>query len=177
MEFFTFDDEYVRRLRDGDREIVAHYFDYFQFFLRQRLSGRVPFGDIDDVIQETHVRLFTFLGSGKEIRESQKFGSFVLHVCDNIVRERRRDRSTEELEDIYAADADTLRDLLRKERKERVHRALAALKPRDAAILRALYIDERDKDEVCKEFGIDRNYSRVLVFRALEKFRDKFDDS
>jgi RNA polymerase sigma-70 factor (ECF subfamily) len=177
MDFYTFDDEYVRRLREGHRETVEHYFNYFNFFLRQRLHGRVPFDDIADVIQTVHVRVLIYLGSDKEIRDAQSFGAFVFGFADNIVRERRRDHSTEPLEDIHAGDADQLRNLLMKERKAGVHRRLASLEPRDAAILRAVFIDERDKDKICKEFDISRNYLRVLVYRALEKFRDKFDGS
>jgi len=176
MDFFSFDDAYIRRLLDGDPATVEHYFKYFNFFLRQTLHGRVPFSDIDDVIQDIHTRVWAYLKSGKEIRESGKFGAFVFRFRDNIVHERRRDRSTDGLEDIYSADADTLRDLLQKERDSQVTTMLDSLLRRDAAILRAVYIDERDKDEVCRELGIDRNYLRVLIYRALEKCRDKFED-
>ena len=176
MDFFTFDDDYVRRLRDGDPATVEHYFKYFNFFLRQTLHGNVPFSDIDDVIQDVHARVWAFLKSGKEIRDSSRFGGFVFGFRDNIVHERRRDHTTDSLEDVYAADADSLRDLLVKERKDQVHGALDSLPSRDAGVLRAVFIDERDKDQICKEFHIQRNYLRVLVYRALEKFRDKFDD-
>lgn len=172
MDFFTFDDDYVRRLRDGDPATVDHYFDYFNFFLRLRLHGRVPFDDISDVIQTVHVRVLIYLGSNKEIRDSHSFGAFVFGFADNIVRERRRDHSTEELVDIHTNDEDQLRDLLLKERKEGVHRRLASLEPRDASILRAVFIEERDKDEICKELHVTRNYLRVLVYRALDKFDD-----
>ena len=57
----------------------------------------------------------------------------------------------------------------------RVHRALDALDPRDAEILRAIFIEERDKDEVCSAFGVDRDYLRVLLFRAKEKFRAAYE--
>jgi RNA polymerase sigma-70 factor, ECF subfamily len=177
MDFFTFDDEYVRRLRDGDRATVEHYFQYFNFFLKRRLQGRVPSDDIDDVIQTVHARVFAYLGSGKEIRESNRFGAFVIRFSDNIVHERGRLHTTEVLDDVYAAEADLLGDLITAEEKARVHRTLDALKPREAEILRTIYLKDLDKDEICQRFHVDRNYLRVLVHRALEKFRDKYDDS
>lgn len=175
MDFFTFDDEYVRRLRDGDRATVEHYFQYFNFFLKRRLQGRVPSDDVDDVIQTVHARVFAYLGSGKEIRESGKFGAFVIRFCDNVVHERGRVHATEVLDDVYPADDDLVGELITAEEKTRVHRTLDTLKPREAEILRAVYLKDLDKDEICRQFQVDRNYLRVLVYRALEKFRDKYD--
>jgi RNA polymerase sigma-70 factor (ECF subfamily) len=177
MDFFTFDDDYVRRLRDGDPATVDHYFKYFNLFLRQTLHGSVPFSDIEDVIQDIHARVWAYLKSGKEIRDGNRFGAFVFKFRDNIVHERRRDHSTEPLDDVHSVDANQLRELIKKESEEGVRRRLASLPRRDAEILQAVFIDERDKDEICRESQIERGYLRVLVYRALEKFRDKFDDS
>ena len=41
--------------------------------------------------------------------------------------------------------------------------------------MRAVFINERDKDEICHSFGITREYLRVLLFRAKEKFRTVYD--
>jgi RNA polymerase sigma-70 factor (ECF subfamily) len=37
--------------------------------------------------------------------------------------------------------------------------------------LRAVFLDERDKDEICTELGVDRDYLRVLLHRAKASFR------
>ncbi|HEX8881821.1 MAG TPA: hypothetical protein VF749_17385, partial [Candidatus Acidoferrum sp.] len=42
---------------------------------------------------------------------------------------------------------------------------------RDRELLRAVFFEERDKDAVCREIGVDRNYLRVLVHRAKDKFK------
>jgi RNA polymerase sigma-70 factor (ECF subfamily) len=174
MDFIEFDDEYVRRLRAGDRNTVKHYYDYFNFFLRRKLHRRVPADDVEDILQEVHLRVFTFLGSGKEIHDSSRFGAFVFRICDNILHERGRQHLTEELFDIYESDFDQLRDAISAEVKERVHRTLAKMKPHDAEILRAYFFEDLDKDEVCERLGVTRDYLRVLVFRALEKFRSLY---
>ena len=52
MDFFTFDDEYVRRLREGDRWTVDHFYAYFQQLLLIKLRRRLPsLEKIDDVRQ------------------------------------------------------------------------------------------------------------------------------
>ena len=38
-------------------------------------------------------------------------------------------------------------------------------------------MEERDKDEVCKDFGVDRNYLRVLLHRAKSAFRAQYMNS
>ena len=39
--------------------------------------------------------------------------------------------------------------------------------------MRAILIEEKDKDAVCREMGVDRNYLRVLLHRARVKFKDE----
>ena len=177
MDFFAFDDEYVRRLREGDRWTEEHYFRYFKLFLTLKLRGRgVAPGDVDDVIQEVHSRVFKELRGEGGPREGNKFGAYVNSICNHVVQESaRKQRDTKELEDVFPNEDDALRDLITKETRERVHRTLTSLGKRDADILRAVFIHEGDKDEICRRFGVTREYLRVLVHRALEKFRDEYD--
>jgi RNA polymerase sigma-70 factor, ECF subfamily len=42
---------------------------------------------------------------------------------------------------------------------------------RDRELLRAIFLEEGDKDEVCRRFGVDRDYLRVRLHRAKERFR------
>jgi RNA polymerase sigma-70 factor, ECF subfamily len=182
MDFFAFDDEYVRRLREGDPKTVEHYFKYFNFFLGRKLQGRVPFSDADDIRQEVHARVFTYLGSGKSIRDSGKFGAFVFRFAEIILLERLRvNRRTDELDPKLVAklvaDYDIPRDLIAAEIKARVHTVLDSMDEHHAAILRAVFIDELDRDAICRQFSVDRKYLRVLIHRAVEKFRDQYDDS
>jgi RNA polymerase sigma-70 factor (ECF subfamily) len=39
--------------------------------------------------------------------------------------------------------------------------------------LRSLFVEEQDKDTVCREMGISREYIRVLVHRAKKSFRER----
>jgi len=177
LELYSFDDEYVRRLCDGDRATEEHFFRYFGEALFSKLRRRVRSVDeIDDIAQETMLRALRSVCSEKTLRDGRKLGSFVNSICNNVLFEWFRKTGKSEMpldEHLYLADArdSAERRLIKLQDKHRVLRALDALETRDAAILRALFIDERDKDEVCRAFGIDRDYLRVLLFRAKEKFR------
>jgi RNA polymerase sigma-70 factor (ECF subfamily) len=175
MDFYTFDGEYIRRLRDGDRATVDHYHKYFKFFLKQRLSGRVPVGAIEDIIGEVHYRVWKYLHSGKEIREPERFGAFVFRFCDNIVHERSREHPTRELEDIHPKPGPSpLDEAITAEEKRQIHVVLDSLEPADAKLLKEVSLDERNKDEICRELGVTRDYLRVLIHRAIKKFREAY---
>jgi RNA polymerase sigma-70 factor (ECF subfamily) len=52
-----------------------------------------------------------------------------------------------------------------------VHQILRELTDRDRRLLQSVLLEERDKDEVCNELGITRDYLRVLVHRAKQSFK------
>ena len=60
------------------------------------------------------------------------------------------------------------------EDRTRVQQALAGLPDKEREILTWLFFDERDKDDICRELNVDRNYLRVLVHRAKARFRERF---
>jgi RNA polymerase sigma-70 factor (ECF subfamily) len=183
MDFFAFDDEYVRRLREGDRETEEHYVQYFQLPLTLRLRRRgTPSSEIPDVIQTTHVRVFNELRNGKGIRDSHAFGKWVITFCTHVAQElERKRRETVELVDEFESEEDdALRELITKDTKARVRRTLQSLArtdKRSAEILRDVFLKESDKDEICRKYGVERGYLRVLVHRALRRFRDEYDHS
>jgi RNA polymerase sigma-70 factor (ECF subfamily) len=176
MDFFTFDDEYVRRLREGDPQTVDHFYSYFQRLLLIKLRKRLrSMEEIDDVRQETYLRVFRTLKSPGGLREASKLGAFVNRVCDNVLQEfwRKHNRNEEPLGDLdFIGQEDLDEELIRSEERVRVRLVISELPERDAAILREIFLNDRPPDEVCTQFGVDRNYLRVLLYRAKKKFRD-----
>jgi RNA polymerase sigma-70 factor (ECF subfamily) len=58
--------------------------------------------------------------------------------------------------------------------KDKVREILLDLEPRDRSLLKAVFLDERDRDEVCREFGVERDYLRVLLHRAKQEFKTEY---
>lgn len=172
MELFVFDDDYVRRLREGDRETAAHFHAYFRDLLLLKLRRRLRSLDaIDEVRQEVFVRCLQHLDS---LEDARKLGAFVNAICNRVLMEYyraegRTDALDEQAEIADSTDLNVTYDSARS--SARVRRVLETLPERDADILRAVFLEEADKDEVCRRFGIDRGYLRVLLHRAKEKFR------
>ena len=181
MELYEFSDDYVRRLRDGDPWTEEHFVRYFNELLLIKLRSRLrSLEAIDDVRQEVFSRVFRTLRTAEGVRDGRKLGAFVNSVCNNVLLETyRAGKRVDQLDDAqYAqvADASAGADqaLVTGETRVRVRRVLDQLQPRDAQILRALFLEDRDKDDICRSFGVDRNYLRVLVHRAKEKFRAEY---
>jgi RNA polymerase sigma-70 factor (ECF subfamily) len=178
MELFSFDEDYVRRLRDGDRWTEEHFLSYFQQLLLIKLRRRLPsLHAIDDVRQEVFVRVFRALRAPDGgIRDGRKLGAYINTICNNVVLEvYRQTNRTEPLLDTHLdvpASEDVENALVTGEERERVRRVVDELPKRDAAILRALFLEERSNDDVCNDFGVDRGYLRVLLHRAKIKFRE-----
>jgi RNA polymerase sigma-70 factor (ECF subfamily) len=110
------------------------------------------------------------------IRNPERLGSFVNSVCNNVLQEYYRsstqvipnDENPNEPPDM-TIDLDGMLDS--KETREHVRQTLAQLPKKDQQLLRALFLEEKEKDEVCRQFGVGRDYLRVLLHRAKQNFR------
>ena len=180
LDFFPFDKLYVDRLRDGDTSTEQHFASYFGQILNIMLRARYLSPErVDDVRQETLARVITALRREGGIRQPERFGAFVNSVCKNVLREQLRDwQRIRPIEQGQLEPPDKIVDLERalisKETKDKVREILAEMRQRDRDLLRAIFLEEKEKDEICREFGVDREYLRVLLHRAKERFRLSF---
>jgi RNA polymerase sigma-70 factor (ECF subfamily) len=72
---------------------------------------------------------------------------------------------------------DLLSVLVAKETEKKVREILEQLSERDRRLLREVFLEERDKDEICRNFGVDREYLRVLLHRAKQSFKSLYKKS
>ena len=180
MEFQTFDAGYLIKLRSGDETAEQHFANYFGELITLKLRSRLQSPDaIEDVKQETFARFFILLRKDGGIREAERLGALVNSICNHVLFEHyRAGKRTEPLDDMAAEnlldqDADALGRVISLETRAAVHQVLNGLADRDRKVLRSLFVEERDKDTVCREMGISREYIRVLVHRAKKAFRER----
>lgn len=183
MEFFAFDDAYLERLRSGDFRTEQHFVSYFSQLIQLKLRSRVQSLEVvEELRQETFVRFFAVLRGREGIRQANRLGAFVNSVCNNVLLEHYRSsaRTTplqqEEDEEIDLPDVrvDTLASVMLGQTAGLVRSVLDGLGERDRRLLKAVFLDEQDKDEVCREFQVDRSYLRVLLHRAKQTFKSQF---
>lgn len=177
LQFHSFDEAYLGRLESGDIRTQEHFSSYFGALIRIKLSSRLKSREaIEDLRQETFTRFFAALRGGK-IFQPDRLGAFVNSICNNVLLEyyRASARSTpledEDEKNFPASDFDLIETLRTKEREKKVKDILEELSERDRRLLREVFLEERDKDDVCRDFGIDREYLRVLLHRAKQAFK------
>ena len=178
MQFRDFDACYVDQLRNGDAKTQEHFFAYFGELIRlktrKRLNSRE---DIEDVRQETFARVLRVLRE-KNIEHPERLGAFVNSVCNHVVSEHYRSSCREVHPDDEFDIADPtlgVSDVLAlRQMQQQVRRIVWELPDKDRRLIQAVFLEERDKDEVCRDFGVDREYLRVLIHRAKLAFKSHY---
>jgi RNA polymerase sigma-70 factor (ECF subfamily) len=181
VEFYPFDDAYVARLCAGDRPTQEHFTRYFSELLRIKLRGKLrTVQELEDLSQDVFMRALKALCPPPGgLRDGRKLGAFVNGICNNVYRESWRAGGRTEALGVEHDEVPDRTDgieqmLLDSEQRAAVRATLATLPTRDRELLQALFFDDRDKDDLCRDFGVDRGYLRVLLHRALLRFRNAY---
>jgi len=172
-----FDDNYLSALRDRDPDaenfLIAHFSRPVQLKLRARLRSPEL---IQDACQETFLRVIRYFSSGKTLDNPASLPGFIHSVCHNVALEllrshTRQPQVPENAPDIADSTPGPENQFASGQRSELVGRVLKEMNEKDRQLLRRVFLDEEDKDQVCREFQVDRNYLRVLLHRARLRFR------
>ncbi len=181
MQFQTFDRSYVERLRAGDFRTQEHFVAYFSELIQLKLRSRLNSPQaIEDVRQETFARVFVALRGEGGIRQPDRLGAYVNSICNNVLLEHYRASSRhssledEEDKDFPATTIDIVGAVAAREMAVKVREILDELPEKDRRLLREVFLEERDKDDVCRDFGVDRDYLRVLLHRAKLSFKSLY---
>jgi RNA polymerase sigma-70 factor (ECF subfamily) len=180
LQFHSFDEAYVERLRAGDFRTQEHFGAYFSALIQVKLRSRLKSPEaIEDVRQETFARFYVALREGK-LLHPERLGSFVNSICNNVLLEHYRTSArTDSLDDnepreLPSAALHLVDILVTQETGKKVREILEQLPERDRRLLRDVFLEEKDKDEVCRDFGVDREYLRVLLHRAKQSFKSLY---
>ncbi len=181
MDFFAFDNAYVERLRNGDPSTEHHFVAYFEELLRIKLRARTLTSDkVEDLRQETFIRVIAALRREGGVRQPERFGAFVNSICKNVLMEHYRSTGkNQQMDETHQEIPDRILDLegmlVSKQTSARVRQVLEELSPRDRELIRAIFFEEKNKDAICRDFRVDRDYLRVLLHRAKDKFKQHYE--
>jgi RNA polymerase sigma-70 factor (ECF subfamily) len=172
-----FDQQFLNALRDRNADaedlLVSHFTRPVQLKLRARLRNPEL---VQDACQEAFLRVLNYFRSGKTLDNPSSLPGFIHSVCHNISLEMlrahtRHDQMFNDVPDPPDPRLSPESQMVTTERKDLVRRILDEMPERDRRLLKRVFLEEEDKDLVCKEFQVDRSYLRVLVHRARTKFR------
>jgi RNA polymerase sigma-70 factor (ECF subfamily) len=181
LQFHLFDASYVEKLCAGDKGTQDHFAAYFTSLLQIKLRSRLRSPQaIEDVCQETFARVFATLRRDGGLRQPERLGAFVNSTCNNILFEQYRAMGrNDSLDDENSPEPvdkgrTALEIVASRQEADKVREILRDLPQRDRDLLKAVFLDEHDRDEVCAKFGVDREYLRVLLHRAKQGFKTEY---
>lgn len=170
----------VERIRAGDAaaeaELVERYRPGVLLLCRHRAGPDLA----EDLCQETLRIALENLRSGS-LREAPRLSAYLWGIAVNLERREhrrnRRERPTGEGDLEHLTDPQPPADerVLRGERARLVRSVLSRLADRDRELLRAFYLEDATKDEVCRRMHLRPSQFDVVKFRALERFARAFD--
>ena len=64
--------------------------------------------------------------------------------------------------------------MARRRLQQTVRQILDELREKDRRLLKALFVEERSEDDVCRDLAVTREYLRVLVHRAKRSFKSHY---
>ena len=159
-----------------DPAVLDRYRRKLRYKACYHLGSACP--DVDDVVQETVTRFLRALRDDK-IRNPESTAAFLSGICNNVIQEYRRRRWKEPSRDSDSnlperserGEAEML------ELRQAIALVMNHLSQRDQRILRAFYLEEEDKGEICSTMGLSDEQFRLALFRAKARFRKNYHET
>ena len=177
-----FSSAYLTRLRLRDPQTEAHFAAYFSGYLESKLRNQIRHRDlVQDVRQETLVRVLEAVYKRDELRHPERFGAFVNSVCNHVLHEnwRRTKVKGETLESAVLVDGRRNPEAAAQlgEEMAKLRNALVRLQKRDRDLLRMIYWEETDRHDISKITHMSPDHVRVTLHRAKRALRKYLDEA
>jgi RNA polymerase sigma-70 factor, ECF subfamily len=163
-----------------DRAAVASLIAKHYTGLRLLIQRRTGDAEIAaDILNQAACTAWEKWQSG-QVRRPEEIGGYIFQVAMNLLRNRRRkvveraDRHVDsEVLGHLPADADGADCWLEKKIAARVKRVLQELpSPRDREILVRFYLQEEEKDAICRDLALEADQFDKVLHRARGRLRD-----
>jgi len=163
----SFESRLVAAARAGDAEAFGRLYDLYAPMVHGLLLARLPWGEVDDVLQDVFVQAFKRLHT---LRENTAFGGWLAMIARNRAMDfyrQARSRTTELTEDIPARTIDPENEALE---------ALAAIRAlpeayRETLVLR--FVEGMTGQEIAARTGLTHASVRVNLSRGMKMLRSK----
>jgi RNA polymerase sigma-70 factor (ECF subfamily) len=155
----------VEAVRAGDRDAFARLYDNYGRMVHGILLARVPYGEVDDLVQDVFLTAFRKLDT---LRDAGSFGAWIGMITRNRAMDyHRRSRDTTEIEETHAqtrasqGDAVEVLNLIK----------LLPEAYREPMILR--FVEGMTGPEIAERTGLAPASVRVNIHRGMKMLREK----
>lgn len=131
---------------------------------------------IEDIRQETLLRVMRHLRAGKPLKQPERLGAFVHGVLKNVTLEMQRfhvrhdqlpENGTEPVDSRVLQEE----EFALSERNQMVREVLSELSVKDRAVLALIYLEGVERKEACGRMQISTEHLRVVLYRARVQLR------
>jgi RNA polymerase sigma factor (sigma-70 family) len=176
---YTFDVEYLRRLRARDASTLAHFCEFFYLPVRNKARHKCRrCQDADDLVQDVFLAALKRIDAG-EPKDPAKLANYVFGICSKVLL---RDWSKRHEENFVDLDTVVLKDvkegadvLLEKESQARMSvEALNKLPPKHRDPIERVVLQGQDRADLAYEYGVSQANLRLILCRALKRLRVEY---
>lgn len=170
----------VRRVGDGDRQAESEMIERYSRGLRFLLRRQTRDPELaEDLLQETWMVALERIRS-ESLESPERLAGFLSgvarHLALNEMRKTSRQRTTpnSSIVDLIPDESDNpVRLASRSEVRQLVKRLIGELgQERDREILSCFYVQEQEKESICRRLGIDSAHFNRVLFRARQRMRE-----
>jgi RNA polymerase sigma-70 factor (ECF subfamily) len=162
-------DELVKAASSGDRDAFGRLYERFGPMVHGVLLARVPFGEVDDLVQDVFLLAFQRLST---LRTPGAFGPWLAAIARNRAADYHRRPPGEPMaDDIPAAD---------ERPRAEARAALAAIQSLPAAYRETLVlrlVEGMTGQEIAERTGLTPASVRVNLHRGMKRLRDALDST
>ncbi len=139
---------------------------------------------VDDIVQDVLLTVLARLRAGA-LNDPNALPAYLQATIAHATRAEYRKRSqrgdsveVELLENLPGSEASPAERLQQSHLRQAMAGLVEALPvARDRAVLRGFYLEDRDRDDLCAELGIDEPHFRRVLHRARERLRALIEDA
>jgi RNA polymerase sigma-70 factor, ECF subfamily len=161
--------------RAAETELIRRYSRGLRHVLRRRTSDELL---AEDLMQDTFRIAIERLRKGP-IDQPECLAGFLYSTARNLLiahqrKEWRRGTTadTEAIERVPDDSRSPFREVSRQQVSRLVRQLLSELQvPRDREILQRFYVQDQDKDEICRALELDGPHFNRVLHRAKQRFR------
>ncbi len=172
--------ELVKQLQEGDRNAFDQlYLLYSPQAYRTAYFLTGSRADAEDVVQETFVQVWLFI---RQLKDSSGFRSWFYRILTRMAF-RKGSAGKREIPDADVAlladrgsEGDSLSDLLLKEERERIRRAVDSLDEKHRAVIVLYYFNEFSTKEIAGITGSLEGTVKSRLFAARRKLQKSLRD-
>ena len=182
MDQLNFDAAYLVRLRDRDPGTLDHFCGYFHMRIRSFALHNLPNGMANDFVQDVFVAVLTRVDAG-EPQDPGKLPAYVYGVARLLVLRGYRvlGRDKTRVADVDPSLFPDLQDradirMIRELNAGLVRRLIGKLSARDRDAIERVFFRDQDRPTAAREMGITQEGLRVILCRALKRFRREWDN-